>query len=274
LPVTYLTFLVGACALAAIPPFAGFYSKDAIIEAVHLSTIPGAHYAYYCLLIGSFVTSYYIFRCFFLAFHTEQRFTLDPAHPLKEHWAMLIPLIVLAIPSVMLGAWLFQDFLFKAPGVLSSSITVLPQYDVLAKLGAEYQGSYWTALLSITMHAFSSLVFWLAVGGVFFAWLFNVVMPSVPELMQQRLKWLYWILREKYGFDHFNELVFQRGSKRLSNAFYHYGDMKVIDHFMVDGSGRSVERASKWLRYLQSGYLTHYVLAMIIGLIAFLAWMI
>jgi len=118
-------------ALSAIPPTSGFYSKDAIIEAVHLSTIPGAEYAYAVLLLGSFVTAYYIFRAFFMAFHGKERFDSEFASHIKEHWVMLIPLILLAIPSIFLGMFLAGPMLYHTPGMLGTSIKVLPQYDVL-----------------------------------------------------------------------------------------------------------------------------------------------
>lgn len=269
LPVTYVCFFVGACALSAIPPFSGYFSKDAIIEAVHLSQIPGATYAYWCLAVGAFVTSYYIFRAFFLAFHTEQRFEVDPQHPVKEYWVMLIPMILLAIPSVILGAALIKSILYSSPGLLGNGIVVLPKYDVLAIMAKSFHGA-WADVL----HSFTTLPFWFAISGVFCAWLFNVAMPSLPAWCKSRFVLLHRILVDQYGFDIFNAIVFQKGVQRLSQWFYVIGDLKILDHFIVDGSGRGIERISRWARRLQSGYLYHYVFVMIVGLVALLIWLV
>ncbi len=151
LPITYVTFLIGSLALAAIPPFAGFYSKDAIIEAVHLSTIPGASYAYVCLILGSFATAYYTFRVFFLAFHTNERIDKHTAEHLHEpSWTMTVPLILLAIPSVILGGLLVNKMLFSATPLLAQSIHVAPQYDVLGELGKDFHGIGYAILDSLS----------------------------------------------------------------------------------------------------------------------------
>lgn len=270
LPVTCITFLIGALALAAIPPFSGFFSKEAVIEAVHLSTIPGAQYSYWCLLIGAFVTAYYIFRAYFMAFHGKERFSTEVKLHLHETpWSMRGPLIILAIPSLILGGFLVEKMLFATPNLLGSSVMVLPQYDVLAKMALDYHG-----VSAVILHAFASVPFWFAVCGIALAGFNVLVMPQIPAMAQQRLPWLYKILLYKYGFDAFNDFVFVRGTQWISNAFYRYGDLKLIDDGLVDNSGRGVVILAKLLRHFQSGYLYHYVLVMIIGLVAFLLWVL
>lgn len=268
LPVTYVCFLIGALALSAIPPFAGYYSKDAIIEAVHHSTMFGSTYAYWCLLLGAAVTGYYIFRAFFLAFHTEERFDDKTRAHLKEHWVMLFPLILLAIPSVVLGAALFHWILIAKPGLFGNAITVLPKYDVLSKMAADYHG-----LFRHTIHALITLPFWFAFGGIALAWVNTIGKPEVAVMLKQRFSWLYKVLVAQYGFDRFNDWVFVRGGRALANFFFQFGDLKLLDHFMVNGSGRGVASISRMIKRLQTGYLYHYVLVMIIGVLIFLAWM-
>ncbi len=162
LPITYVTFLIGALALAAIPPFAGFYSKDAIIEAVHKATIPGAGYAYVCLVLGSFATAYYMFRVFFLAFHTHERMDKHVREHLHEpSWTMTLPLILLAIPSVLLGGILVNKMLYSASPLLATSIHVAPQFNVLAELGKNFKvfGDPFGMLLNICRFGWLCWVF-------------------------------------------------------------------------------------------------------------------
>lgn len=269
LPVTYITFLIGALALSAIPPTAGFFSKDTVIEAVHQSTIFGAQYSYIVLLIGAFVTAYYIFRAFFMAFHTEEKMDEHTRSHLKEHWVMLVPLILLAIPSLLLGLFVTKDMLYATPGFLGNSITVLPKYDVLAKLATDYHGVW-----AMVAHSIHTLPFWFSIAGVFSAWFTVIIAPQLGPVLLKRLPWLHRILVAQYGFDLFNDWVFVRGSRKLSNFFYRVGDLKVIDSGMVDGSGRGVAFFSRALRKIQSGYLYQYVFVMIAGVLLFLIWLI
>jgi NADH-quinone oxidoreductase subunit L len=270
LPITYVCFLIGALALSAIPPFSGFYSKDAIIEAVHLSTIPGATYAYWCLLIGSFVTGFYIFRAFFMAFHTKERMDEKLRSQLKEtHWSMLLAMIALAIPSVGLGALLVEKILYQTPGLLGSGIHIASQYNVLAIMAKSFHGAWADA-----MHSVKTLPFWFAVSGVVSAWFVVIIAPQVREWMMKRFSWVYRFLVNQYGFDLFNDFVFTRGTRKIANFFFNVGDLKILDHYMVDGSGRNMTRISKMVRRLQSGYLYHYAFVMIIGLLGFMVWLI
>ena len=238
LPLTYITFLVGSLALSAIPPFAGFYSKDAIIDAVHQSTVLGSHYAYICLLLGAFVTALYTFRAFFMAFHGSEK---TPHHAHESPTVMTVPLIVLAVASLFVGVLLVQPFVHLNP-------------------------------YTMTIDACLSWPFWLSVSGIVIAWFSYVKYPNLPIIISERFAIFYRILIEKYGFDALNNLVFVRGGQALSRFFYYVTDLKLIDGWMVNGSGRGINRISKLMRRLQSGYLYHYVFAMILGLVLFLAW--
>ena len=271
MPITYVAFLIGALALSAIPPFAGYYSKDAIIEAVHLANIPGAGYAYICLLLATFVTALYIFRAFFLAFHGKERMDEELRSELKESpWVILVPLILLAIPSIFMGMILVYPILFAptANSLLGNTIFVLTSHNVLAQMAQHYPG-----LLLTTVFAFKALPFWFGLAGIVVAWLSYVKYPGWPVFVKERFKLFYKILVDKYGFDAFNNLVFVRGSRALSNFLFYFADKKLIDDWLVNGSARSITNLSKWARKLQSGYLSQYVFAMILGLLVFL-WLL
>lgn len=271
MPITYVTFLLGALSLSAIPPFAGFFSKDAIIEAVGLSQIPGATYAYYCVLIGAFVTALYIFRAFFYTFHTKERFDDATRKQIKESpWAVCVPLILLAIPSVILGAIIVYPILY-APhgGLLGSNVVVHAQYNVLGDMAKEYHG-VWNSV----WHSIEGLPFWFALGGIFVAWFSYIVKPELPKIISEKFKWPYAILVNKYGFDDFNDRVFVKGTRGLASWFYRVTDMKLIDHGMVNGSGRLVVWISSKARKLQTGYIYHYALGMVVGLLVFMVWLL
>lgn len=272
LPMTYVTFLIGALSLAAISPFAGFYSKDAIIEAVSYSTIPGAGYAYWCLLIGAFVTGYYIFRAFFMTFHMEARMATKVKATLKKTpWNMRGSQWILSVPSLLLGALLIYWILYRYPGLLGSSIETLPPYDVLQTMANEYRGAFFMAL-----HSVVTLPFWASVLGILSARFTTVVgIPKkISALLERRISWLHRILVARYGFDAFNWIVFVRGGRVLANFFFRVGELKLLDHFVVDGAGRNVTRVACFMRRLQSGYLYHYVFVTILGLLAFLIWLV
>lgn len=270
LPWTAMTFLIGACALSAIPPFSGYFSKDIIIESVHASTIWGAHYAYICLLIGAFVTSYYIFRAYFMAFHTTERFDESMRAQLKETpWSMRLPLVLLAIPSLVLGVIAINPMIFHSPRLLEDSLTVATQYDVLATLQASYHG-----VIPMIEHAVLTLPFWFSMTGIFTAWLFVVACPGLPNIFQKKFSWIHIVLKRQFGFDAFNDWFFVRGARVLSQFFYHVTDLRWIDHYMVGGTARQAMRISRLLRWLQTGYLYHYVFVMIVALLLFLLWLL
>jgi NADH-quinone oxidoreductase subunit L len=240
MPITYSTFLIGALSLSAIPPFSGFYSKDLIIEAVHFSTMAGAHYAYVCLLLGSFVTAFYIFREFFYVFHGEPRMSPEVKSQLKEApSSMLFAQVMLAIPSVALGAIVYA-LLFSVSGHTSMKLT---------------------------------LPFWLSVSGIFFAWLCVLGKPAYADFLAVRLKWIALLLKNQYGFDAINRLVFVKGVLSVSKLFFHYIDEMIIDRWFVDGTGRDVMWTARFFKRLQSGYIYHYVFVMIIAVVVLLLLM-
>ncbi len=270
LPVTYLTFAIGALALAAIPPFSGFYSKDAIIEAVHLSTIPGAHYAYLCVLAGAFVTPLYIFRAFFLTFHGKARMDEHTKAHIKESpWVILIPLIALAVPSIIAGGVLIGPMLFSPSPLLGDTIFVLPAHNVLAELAHDFHGATYMAL-----HAGHALTLWLALAGIVVAWLFNLKFPQWAENLKKRFAYFYFIMVKKYGFDDFNQLVFVHGTQKLGTFFYKVCDLLFIDGLFVNGSGQLIRWLARVSRRMQTGYMYHYAFMMIVGLAAFMGWLL
>jgi NADH-quinone oxidoreductase subunit L len=270
MPITYLTFLLGALSLAAIPPFSGFYSKDAIIEAVHESVLPGSGYAYYCVLFGAFVTAFYIFRAFFMTFHTSERMDAQTRSHLKESpWTVWLPLVVLAVPSVILGGLLIEKILFSKPGLLVNAIKVNQAHDVLGILANQYHGAW-----NMVLHALSTLPFWLAIAGVFTAYLTVVRYPHWASAFVNRFQWLHRILVNKYGFDTFNEKVFMRGARGMGSLLYKVSDSRLIDGVLVNGTGRSVKLLSSVTRLFQSGYLYQYAFVMVVGLLIFLVWLL
>lgn len=268
MPVTYLTFMVGALALSAIPPFSGFYSKDIIIEAAHLSQLRGAHYAYYCVLIGAFVTPLYIFRALFLTFHTQERTSLDIRSHIKESpWVVWFPLVALAIPSVLAGQVLIDPMLFSNNLLLGNTIFVLPEHNVLAQIATEYHGAKIMAL-----DAGRTLGFWLAMAGIVTAWLFIAIFPVWSRYLKNKFSILYAILIRKYGFDDFNQIVLVKGTQETGSLFYNVSDLKLIDGIFVNGSGQVIRWFAQTVREIQSGYIYHYALAMVLGIVIFLAW--
>ncbi|EDP46564.1 NADH-quinone oxidoreductase subunit L [Rickettsiella grylli] len=250
MPITMICFLIGALALAAIPPFSGFYSKDVIIDAVHESTLPAATYAYYCVLFGAFVTSFYIFRAFFLVFQGRAR----APHPRYQQTTSIVrfSLIALAIPSTIAG-FLFAPAFLNVPGLLTKSFTVLSLNNTMVNE---------KGLLINTATLFSIL-------GIGLAWLCYRKFPTIPAWAKNHFTVLYRVLVNKYGFDSFNQLVFEKGGRRLAQLFFNV-DMNVLDEKLIDGSGRRISWLSQLLRHLQSGYIYHYALMMVFGIIVFL----
>ncbi|CEK11975.1 NADH-quinone oxidoreductase subunit L [Legionella hackeliae] len=270
MPITYITFVIGSLALCALPPFAGFYSKDTIIEAAKLSEIPGSGYAYFCVAVGAMVTAVYTFRALFMTFHGTPRMdehTLSHLH--ESPWVVWLPLVLLAIPSLIIGYILYMPMLFDAPSLLGKSLFVLPEHNVLGEIAKEVSSPWKEALHSVT-----TLTFWITIAGILIAWVCYIAMPQIPVILSQRLSWLYRILVNKYGFDAFNNLVFVRGSKALGRFFYNTGDQKLIDGMIVNGTGRTVRWFAQKGRAIQSGYLYHYATVMVFGLFIFLCWLL
>jgi len=258
LPITYVSFLIGALALSAIPPFSGFYSKDAIIEAVSASNIFGGNYAYICLLLGAFFTSLYSFRLFFLVFHTNERFDTH-AKICEPGWVMWLPSLILVIPSIVLGFLLVNPILNAH--LLGNAIKVLPIH-----LPQETSLSAVQQLMNFWRHP----AIWFALAGIFVAWVTVIKYPSMRQFFIQRFSWLYRILINKYGFDTFNQWVFVKGGKRLADVLFYVTDLRWLDGYVVNGTGRLIVLFSAKLKRLQTGYLYHYAFAMILGVLLFI----
>jgi len=266
LPITYVTTLLGALALIGFPGFSGFYSKDLLIEVVRASHLPGSGYASFCVTLGVFVTAFYTFRMIFMTFHGQERFDAHTREHLHESpWVVTVPLVLLAIPSVVIGALTVQPVLFG--GFFDGVITVLPQHDALHELGQEF-GNPW----QFAVNALLSPTLLLAAGGVLLAWLLYLKKPIWPALIAAKIHPIYSLLEHKYYFDWFNEQVLARASLLLGKLFWKLGDQTVVDTGMVNGSAWIVERLSRILRQTQSGYLYHYAFVMMIALAVMLAW--
>jgi NADH-quinone oxidoreductase subunit L len=260
MPITYWTALAGSLALIGFPGFAGFFSKDAIIEAVHVSNVPGAGLAYWLILISVFVTALYTFRMFFLVFHGEGRMdSHTKAHLHESPSVITVPLILLAIPSVISG-YAIHPLLFG--GFFHGAIMVAPDHPVLHELAAHFAGA-----VGNTMEGLQGAPFWLAMAGLGVAWWFYLMRPELPGLVRQRWAWLYSVLQRKYGFDVFNDRVFADGGRKLGAFLWRVGDVQVIDGTLVNGSARMVGWLSGRARHTQSGYLYHYAFVMILGLL-------
>lgn len=268
MPITYLTFLIGGLALSAIPPFAGFYSKDTIIEAVGHSQIPGAYYAYICVLLGAFVTALYTFRAFFLTFHGKENIPEETKKHLHEtSWVMTLPLILLAVPSIILGFILIKPLIYSQPGLLGHTLFVKSGHDVLGPMASEFHGAGYMAI-----HALVTPAFWLAILGVIVAWLFTVRSPQLGDIAKKQFSYVHYALIKKYGFDDFNQIVLVRGTRRIGHYLLRIIDIKLIDQMLVNGSGHLFVWCARLTRKVQSGQLYHYVFAMILGLVALLVW--
>ena len=264
MPITYWTALIGSLALIGFPGFSGFFSKDAIIEAVHGADIAGAGYAYFCVLIGVFVTALYTFRMIFLVFHGEER--IEPAAKAHLHESPLVvtlPLILLAIPSLVIG-WmtveplLFGDFFGQA----------------IVTSGGRHGES--TDALHFLLHAITSspVPLILALAGVGTAWYFYLHKPGLAGEVSGKLSGVYRVLVNKYYFDAFNEKVIAAGSRALGRGLWHTGDELIIDGAVVNGTARTVGWLAAVSRHIQSGYLYHYAFAMIFGLAVMLGWIL
>ncbi len=268
MPITYWTSLIGALALIGFPGFSGFFSKDSIIEAVNISTVPGAGFAYFAVLLGVFITALYTFRMFFLVFHGKERMDEHTRSHLHESPAVVtVPLILLAIPSVVIGAIAigplqFGDFFGRA-------IYVLPEHDVLGVLRGEYHG--WVEFI---VHGLMAPAVWLSAVGVAVAWFLYLKRPDIAASIKERFSWVYNILDKKYGFDDFNDAVFAGGGRSVGRLFWRFGDIKLIDGVMVNGTANGIGWISGVVRRAQSGYMYHYAFAMIIGLVVLLTFFV
>ncbi len=269
MPITWITSLIGSLALIGTPFFSGYYSKDAIILAAgHADLGMASTYAYYAVMSGVFITALYSFRLFFMVFHTNERFDDHTREHLHESpLVVTVPLILLAIPSVIIAWFTTGDMLFG--DYFNGAITVLPQHNVLADISKEWHGP-----VSFALHAISSLPFYLALAGVGTAWFLYVKRPDIPEMLESKFKGLHTLLVNKYYFDDINQALFADGTVKVGTELWKQGDQKLIDDLMVNGSAKSVSAFGSLLRQLQTGQLYHYAFAMIVGLVFFLGWLI
>ncbi|MDZ4201586.1 MAG: NADH-quinone oxidoreductase subunit L [Gallionella sp.] len=280
MPITWITSLIGSLALIGTPFFSGFYSKESIIEAVHLSQLPGSGFAYFAVVAGVFVTAFYSFRMYFLVFHGKERYDEAPhdghhddhghgdhhgAKPHETSWVVTLPLILLAIPSVVIGYIAFEPFLHS--GFFGDAIFVAKEQMLDVVRHHEVIEHPFT----MAVHAFVTLPFWLAVAGVASAAFLYLKRPDIPAQIQKRFQFLYTLLDNKYYFDRFNDWFFAGGARGLSGILWKFGDVKLIDGWIVNGSAKMVGLFSGVVRRLQSGYIYHYAFSMIIGVFVLLS---
>ncbi|MBK9571465.1 MAG: NADH-quinone oxidoreductase subunit L [Rhodoferax sp.] len=282
MPITWITSLLGSLALIGTPLFAGFYSKDSIIEAVHFSHLPGAGFANFAVLAGVFVTAFYSFRMYFLVFHGKERFDQDPhAHhddshghhgasltPHESPWVVTVPLVLLAIPSVVIGymtigPMLFGDF-FKDAIIVDAT-----RHEAMKSLAGIFHGP-----VQMAVHALTTLPFWLAVAGVASSYYMYMVNPALPAAIKARAMPIYTLLENKYYLDWFNENVLARGARALGVGLWKGGDVAVIDGALVNGSWKLVGWVAGVVRRVQTGYLYHYALAMILGVFVLMTYFV
>jgi len=272
MPVTYWTALIGSLALIGFPGTAGFFSKDALIEAVHAAWVQQgslAHaIAYWSVLLGVFVTALYSFRMFFLVFHGEERMDAATRSHLHETPAVVtVPLVLLAIPSLLVGWFTIGPLLFG--DFFGDAIRVAPEHGALAAVGEEFHGPG-----GFILHAFAGPAVYLALAGLAVAWYVWLRRPQLAALASERLSAVYRLLVNKYYADELYQRVFAAGGRGIGTVLWKAGDQAVIDGVLVNGTARTIGRIAGVVRQLQSGYLYHYAFAMVIGLTALLGWLL
>ncbi|MGE0111748.1 NADH-quinone oxidoreductase subunit L [Aquabacterium sp.] len=285
MPITWITFLLANLALIGTPFFSGYFSKDSIIMAVEASNLPAAGFAEFAVLAGVFVTAFYSFRVYFLVFHGKENFHHKPfpgehdhhdddhghAHAHEPHespWVVTAPLVLLAIPSVVIGfltvgPLLFGDFLKSAIFVDAA------KHPAMAELASHFHGA-----TAMALHGFQAAPFWLALAGVITAYVFYMVAPQIPATLAKVLRPLIVIGENKYYLDWFNEKVLAAGARLLGRIFWKVGDVAIIDGLIVNGSAKVVGLIGSLTRLFQTGYLYHYALVMILGVLAFMTWFV
>jgi NADH-quinone oxidoreductase subunit L len=288
MPVTWITALLGSLALIGTPLFAGFYSKDSIIEAVHESHLWGSGFASFAVLAGVFVTAFYSFRMYFLVFHGKERFDQNPdAHhhaadeepdthhhqddhhaPHESPWVVTAPLLLLAIPSVVIGFMTIQPMLFGE--FFKDAIFInAEKHPAMEELAQAFHGP-----VQMALHAFTTAPFWLALAGVALAYYMYLVNPAVPAAIKRGFQPVYTLLENKYYMDWFNENVLARGARALGTGLWKGGDQAVIDGAIVNGSWKVVRWVSGIVRWAQTGYIYHYALAMIVGVFVLMTYFV
>lgn len=285
MPITWITSLLGSLALIGTPLFAGFYSKDSIIEAVHFSQLPGAGFAHFAVLAGVFITAFYSFRMYFLVFHGKERYDQNPdAHhddhhghghddhhePHESPWVVTVPLILLAIPSVVVGFMFIQPMLF---GDFFKDVIFVDaaKHPAMAKLAEIFHGP-----VAMAVHGLQTAPFWLALAGVAASYYMYMVNPALPAALKRFFESIkvYQLLENKYGMDWFNENILARGARLLGVGLWKGGDQAVIDGALVNGSWKVVRGVAGVVRWVQSGFIFHYALVMILGVFALMTWFV
>lgn len=258
MPITYWTMFIAALASAGVPGFSGFFSKDAIIEAVGFANIPGVEFAYFCVLATVFVTALYTFRLVFVTFHGKPRMDTHTREHLHESpWVVTLPLVVLAIPTIAAG-WFIGPMVFG--DYFADAIYVSPQHDAIEQLGAAFTG-----IGGMMIHALSTEPFWLSLSGIFTAWFLYILCPGIPGKIKKWMFPIYTLLDRKYYIDEFYSWFFAGGTRALSKGLWKFGDIKVIDGFFVNGTARVVAWTAMLVRRFQTGYIYHYAFTMIVG---------
>jgi NADH-quinone oxidoreductase subunit L len=281
MPITWITSLLGSLALIGTPFFSGFYSKDSIIEAVHESQLAAAGFANFAVLAGVFVTAFYSFRMYFLVFHGKERYDQNPdAHhgdhhddhdsrsPHESPWVVTVPLILLAIPSVVIGYMTIYPMLF-GEFFIDAIFIDAEKHAGMKALADAFHGP-----VAMALHAVSTAPFWLALAGVVVAWYMYLINPAVPAAIGRALRPLVVLLENKYYIDWINENILARGARALGNGFWKVGDRTLIDGLLVNGSWKLVGMVSNWTRKLQTGYLYHYALVMILGIFLLMTYFV
>ena len=268
MPITYWTSLVGTLALIGFPGFAGFYSKDMIIEAVHFSQLPFSDWVYVAVVLGVFITAFYSLRMFFLVFHGESRMDEHTASHVKESSiSITLPLVALAIPSALIGYLTIDPMLFN--GWLDNAITVAANHTSMASLEANFHGAN-----GMIPHALQTLPFWMMVGGIASAWVLTLYRSQWADWIQKKFHRSNYVLESLYGFDRFNDIVFVGGIKKLGNFLWKVSDSGLIDKILVNGSARFVGFIASIVRPIQTGYVYHYAFFMIVSLLIILTWVL
>jgi NADH-quinone oxidoreductase subunit L len=307
MPITWITSLLGSLALIGTPFFSGFYSKDSIIEAVHETHIWGAGFASFAVLAGVFVTAFYSFRMYFLVFHGKERFGQAHAHGHDDHHApaaahghdehghdadahheeeeddhahhglapgqkphespfvVWFPLVALAIPSVLIGFFTIQPMLHG--DFFKNVIFIGENHKAMEILGEEFHGP-----VAMAIHSLTSLPLWLAIAGVALSYYCYMINPRVPAWFFAKFKAVHTLLDNKYYMDKFNQAVFAGGARLLGEGLWNFGDKKLIDGLLVNGSAKVVGWFSSLTRLAQTGYIYHYAFVMILGILGFLVY--
>ncbi|MCP3953513.1 MAG: NADH-quinone oxidoreductase subunit L, partial [Desulfobacterales bacterium] len=271
MPLTYITMVIGSLALAGMPPFAGFFSKDSIIEAVHASQIAGSSYAYWAVLLGVFVTAFYSFRLIFMTFHGNNRADDHTRKGLRESPGVVVwPLILLAIPSIIAGAVFFEPMLFGE--FFKGSIYIAEGHNALEEMTSAHHGAQGISLiLGSIAHGIKTPPFWLALSGIVFAWWCYIKQPELPGKIAASFAPVTRLLENKYWVDEFNQAVFANGAVILGKKLWKDVDAGLIDGVIVNGGANLIASFAGKLRQIQSGYIYHYAFAMMIGLVLLIA---